>query len=299
MSSSIKNSVRPHAPNQNISQPSSALQRKCCGTDNRLTDQGHDGGHKQSAQSQQGEPGFAQAAFGHDFSKIRVHSDGQGLSGAINDQTPGESEEEPSKEITKPAVSTTDTDTDVEQESGSNLKVDRIDFVTSSSGAVGGYPAKEDKCDASLSKPEPFNDTKKGPVANVHQVHFHMSRGKPESLTPIRVVDRTATGGGKVFTKSGNDGPPAHEQKTTDEKLVVADAPGWCNTVTQSDFPLTYKGDFALYAFDLLSKSALASVSYQVEISKASLSDASAVNTVKVKDKKIGGAVPSPVKPKK
>jgi len=177
--------------------------------------------------------------------------------------------------------------------------LDRIDFVTSSSGAVGGYPAKEDKCDASLSKPEAFNDTKKGPVANVHQVQFNMSRGKPESLTPIRVVDRTATGGGKTFTKSGNDGPPAHEQKTTDEKLIVADAPGWCNTVTQSDFPLTYKGDFALYAFDLLSKSAVASVSYQVEISKTSLSDASAVNTVKVKDKKIGGAVPSPVKPKK
>ncbi len=179
------------------------------------------------------------------------------------------------------------------------MQVDRIDFVTSSSGAVGGYPAKEDKCDASLSKPEPFNDTTKGAVANVHQVHFHMSRGKPESLTPVRMVDRTATGGGKTFTKSGNDGPPSHEQKTTDEKLVVADAPGWCNTVTQSDFPLTYKGDFALYAFDLLTKSAVASVSYQVEISKTSLSDASAVNTVKVKDKKIGGAVPSPVKPKK
>jgi len=239
---------------------------------------------------------FVEPHFGHDFSKVRVHSGGASRPDVVNDQTPGEEAE---RGITQPAGPTTEPDTGAEQESGGDLQVDRIDFVTSSSGAVGGYPAKEDKCDASLSKPEPFNDTTKGAVANVHQVHFHMSRGKPESLTPVRMVDRTATGGGKTFTKSGNDGPPSHEQKTTDEKLVVADAPGWCNTVTQSDFPLTYKGDFALYAFDLLTKSAVASVSYQVEISKTSLSDASAVNTVKVKDKKIGGAVPSPVKPKK
>jgi hypothetical protein len=179
--------------------------------------------------------------------------------------------------------------------------VDRVELVTTSGGAVGGYPDKEDLCDASLNRPEPFNDTfSLGSVANVHQVQFHLSQGSPTDLRAVRVVNRTATGRGQTLPgKAGNDGPPLHEYQFTSDRLVVADAPGWCRTLKESDFPVTYSADFSVYAFDPLNNRVVASISYHVEISKTHYSQHDPLNTVNVTATNVGGAVPSPVKPTK
>ena len=242
------------------------------------------------------------ASFGHDFSDVRVLA-GSGATTA-NDQTQsgGLSEElaakgsatpaeEPAPELNLGEETTAAATTPV---------IDQVELISSATGAVGGYPEKEDMCDASLSKPGPFNDTAfRGSVANVHQVHFHLSQGYPGDLRASRVVNRTATGRGQTFAKSGNDGPPDHEYKYTKDKMVIADAPGWCSKLTETDFPVSYSGDFALYAWDAPSKTILASIAYHVEIKKTHFSQGDPVNTVSVTDKKIGGVVPSPVKPKK
>jgi hypothetical protein len=104
---------------------------------------------------------------------------------------------------------------------------------------------------------------------------------------------------GKPDTKVGWDGPPPHEVVTTKDKVVIGDAPGFCSRGTESDFPVTYSGDFSLYAFDPLNMSILASISYHVEISKTYFGQIDPVNTITVTDKKIGSGVKSPVPPKK
>ena len=169
--------------------------------------------------------------------------------------------------------------------------VDSITLVTSATGAAGGYPAKEDLCGLTLNTPGPHNDTQGGPVANVHQVHFHLDRGKSSQLLSKRVVDRTATGRGQTFSKKGDDGPPLHEIKTpTDDKLVVADAPGWCRPdIKSGDFPLTYHGDFILAAYDPLNAQTgqTAMIKYSVDISKSKIDDPSPTNSVSVKSTKV------------
>lgn len=187
--------------------------------------------------------------------------------------------------------------------------VDKVELVTSSSGAVGGYKEGDFACDVSLNKPGPYNDIAfTGSVANVHQVQFHLSQGRAEDLRASRLAKRTATRGGKTFTKPGtdsptaSDGPPPHEYQFTKDKLVIADAPGWCkgkNSLDTSDFPITYSADFSTYAYDPLNNKIVASISYHVEISKTHYSQGAPTNTASVTEVKIGGAVPSPLKPKK
>lgn len=224
----------------------------------------------------------------HDFGIVPLYPHSASSFPRINDQT-------------QSAGSATDLNLgEGETQSTSPPVVDSVELVSSTSGAAGGYPEKEDTCDASLNKPGPFNDLAfKGSIANVHQIHFHVSKGDPGDLRATRVVNRTAEGRGQKFPKSGNDGPPEHEYKFTKDKMVIADAPGWCSTLKESDFPVSYSGDFALYAWDAPSKQILASIAYHVEIKKTHFSDGGATNTVNVTDKKIGGVVPSPVKPKK
>jgi hypothetical protein len=176
--------------------------------------------------------------------------------------------------------------------------IDQVELVSSATGAAGGFP--EIECDASLNTPGPFNDLWfKGSVANVHQIHFHVSQGYPGDLRATRMVDRKSVRRGQNFDKSAYDGPPDHEYRYTKDKMVIADAPGWCKTLQDADFPVTYKADFSTYAWDAPTKKILASISYHVEISKTHYSQADPVNTVSVTAKKVGGAVPSPVKPKK
>lgn len=169
--------------------------------------------------------------------------------------------------------------------------IDSVSLITSATGAAGGYPAKEDMCDLTLNKPGPYNDTTGGSVANVHQVHFHLDRGKSSQLLAKRVVDRKAEGRGQTFTKKGDDGPPAHEIKTaTDDKLVIADAPGWCRKDLKSgDFPLKYAAKFILAAYDPLhvQDGQTALIKYEVNIEKTSISQASPTNTVKETAKKV------------
>jgi hypothetical protein len=244
--------------------------------------------------------------FKHRFSNVRVFSNEVASSGVFQDQTQsggldpkfteGESAEAPPTGEANPDLSLGD------EAKGTSTTpvVDQVELVTSATGAVGGYPDKIDTCDASLNKPGPFNDGfAHGSVANVHQVQFHVSQGNPGDLRATRIINRTAEGRGKKFSNSGNDGPPDHEYRFTQDKMVVADAPGWCSHLTESDFPVTYKADFSVYAWDAPTKKILASISYHVEISKTHYSQGDPVNTVSVTEKKIGGAVPSPVKPKK
>jgi len=250
-------------------------------------------------------PGFVEPRFGHDFGKLQIRPAPTISRAMANDQTQsGGLGEEFMTGGPAPAPQEAPTPNlnlgEEETKTSTTPVIDQVDLVTTTSGAVGGYPEKEDKCDASLSKPGPFNDMAfRGSVANVHQVHFHVSQGYPGDLRATRVVNRTATGRGQPFPKSGNDGPPDHEYQFTKDKMVIADAPGWCSTLTEADFPVSYSGDFALYAWDAPTKAILASIAYHVEIKKTHFSQGDPVNTVSVTDKKIGGVVASPVKPKK
>lgn len=250
---------------------------------------------------------FTAAAYGHDFGKVRMMADDGHSASAANDQSPVQSggldpkfmqggamepgsDGEPKQDINLGADETKSPGLPV---------VDSVELVTSSSGAVGGYDAIE--CDASLNNPGPYNDQWfKGSVANVHQVQFHLSQGNPGDLRPTRMVNRTSMGRGQTQSKVGNDNPPDdHEYKYTKDKMVIADAPGWCRTLKEDDFPVNYKADFSLYAWDAPTKTILASISYHVEIEKTHYSQPDPVNTVTVTGKKIGGAVKSPVPPKK
>jgi len=245
------------------------------------------------------------AVLRHDFGVVSLYSRSGSLVPRINDQTQsGGLGEELTKGTTAPETTTPQTDLNKgEDEATPNTTtpvIDSVDLVSSATGAVGGYPNKIDTCEASLNTPGPFNDLAfKGSIANIHQIHFHVSQGNPGDLRATRMVTRTAEGRGQKFGKSENDGPPDHEYKFTKDKMVIADAPGWCSTLKESDFPVSYSGDFALYAWDAPTKQILASIAYHVEIKKTHFSDGGATNTVNVTDKKIGGAVTSPVKPKK
>jgi len=242
------------------------------------------------------------AGFGHDFGEVGVFS--QTASAAqINDQTPTQSGgldekfmqgaeaepapgPEPQKDINLGAEETKSPDLPV---------IDSVEMVTSSTGAVGGFP--EIQCLASLNQPGPYNDQAfRGSIANVHQVHFHLSQGYPGDLRATRMVNRTSMRHGQNFPKSDYDGPPDHEYVYTKDKMVIADAPGWCKTLQYDDFPVNYKADFAMYAWDAPTKKILASISYHVEIEKTAYSQPDPVNTVTVTGTKIGGAVKSPVK---
>lgn len=245
----------------------------------------------------------------HDFSRVSVL--------APQDQTPTQSggldEKFMKNEPAAPGaekLGESELDTGEKPSRNSNTPVvDKVELVTSTAGAVGGYKDGEFACDVSLNKPEPFNDAAfTGSVANVHQVQFHLSQGRAEDLRATRLSKRTATRAGKTYTKPGNDsptasdGPPPHEYMFTKDKLVIADAPGWCkgqNSLDTSDFPLTYSADFSTYAFDPLDNRVVASIAYHVEISKTHYSEGNPTNTASVTEVKLGGAVPSPVKPKK
>lgn len=237
--------------------------------------------------------------FGHDFGKIRV------LSG-VNDQTPAKSgdqaEETKPASAPAPAVPATAEKGD-EEASAHDPKapvIDRVELVSTSSGAVGGFPPNKDMPDASLNSPGPFNDTWiTGAVANIQQVHFHVAKGWPADVRAKRIKKRTAVRYGKTDEKSGDDGPPLFEYQFTKDKMVIADAPGWFSDRNMDEFPISYKSDFSLYAFDPLTYKILASISYRVEIEKAHYTQPDPVNKVEVTGTKIGGGVPSPVKKEK
>jgi hypothetical protein len=237
--------------------------------------------------------------LGHDFSKVRVFPNE-----AVNDQTQSGGLDPKFMQTSEPAPATEKDISMGDEYQGTSTTpvIDQVELVSSSTGAVGGYPAKMDTCDASLNNPGPFNDNFfLGSVANVHQVQFHVARGYPGDLRAKRIVNRTSTGRGQQLPpKSGDDGLPDHEYMYTKDKMVVADAPGWCSQpLKDTDFPVTYKADFSTYAWDAPTQKILASISYHVEIEKTHYVQRDPINTVSVTAKKIGGAVASPVKPKK
>jgi len=247
------------------------------------------------------QPATSKGQVGHDFSNVAVFIGG--TSGpVVQDQTPAQSGglgDEFTQNV--PPESTMEPTTELQ--TGSNTPkgtpvIDSVELIDSSSGAVGGFGPIS--CQASLNQPGPYNDHwATGEVANVHQIHFHLSQGWAGDLRANRQVNRTAATAGKQTTKTGWDGPPDHEVVVTNDKLVIADAPGFCTRGTESDFPATYSADFGLYAFDPLNLNILASIAYHVEISKTYFGQIDPVNTITVTDKKIGRAVKSPVPPKK
>ena len=243
--------------------------------------------------------------LGHDFSDVNVFSN-TASAAQVNDQTPtqsggldekfmdGAAAEPPAGGEPKQDINLGEDET----KAPALPVVDSVEMVTSATGAIGGFP--EIECLASLNNPGPYNDQAfRGSVANVHQVHFHLSQGYPGDLRATRMVNRTSLRRGQNFPKSGYDGPPDHEYLYTKDKMVIADAPGWCKTLQDADFPVNYKADFSMYAWDAPTKSIVASISYHVEIEKTNYSQPGPVNTVSVTDTKIGGAVKSPVKPQK
>ncbi len=248
--------------------------------------------------------GSISAGLGHDFSDVSVFSHTKSPA-QVNDQTPVQSgglDEKFMEGGVEPApVAEPKEDINLgedETKAPSLPVVDSVEMVTSSTGAVGGFP--ETQCLADLNQPGPYNDQAfRGSVANVHQVHFHLSQGYPGDLRATRMVNRTSLGRGQSFAKSGFDGPPDHEYVYTKDKMVISDAPGWCRTLQDADFPVNYKADFSMYAWDAPTKSILASISYHVEIEKTAYSQPDPVNTVSVTATKIGGAVKSPVKAEK
>src|SRR5207237_6172050 len=104
--------------------------------------------------------------FGHDFSRVRVLSHE-----AVSDQTQSGGLDPKFTQGGSPAPASTDKDISMGDEyKGTSTApvVDQVELVSSSTGAVGGYPAKIDTCDASLNNPGPFNDNFfLGSVANV------------------------------------------------------------------------------------------------------------------------------------
>ena len=277
-----------------------SLQRKCTSRESAAQCDDH-GDQYQSVQSTPGS-----STLGHVFSDVRVSAGDSGSAAGATDQTPVQSGGLDDKftqgGTTEPAqVGEPKQDLNLgadETKAPALPLVDSVELVTSSTGAVGGFP--DIACDAKLDNPGPYNDQWfKGSVANVHQVHFHLSQGYPGDLRATRMVNRTSLRHGQNFPKSDNDGPPDHEYKYTKDKMVIADAPGWCKTLKEEEFPVNYKADFSIYAWDAPTKSILASMSYHVEIEKTHYSQPDPVNTVSVTAKKIGGAVTSPVKPRK
>ncbi len=257
-------------------------------------------------QLDEGSSPFMSSWIGHDFGKVRVHSGDDSSLSAANDQTPMQSGGLDDKftqgAAPEPAAGgepKQDINLGADETKSPPLPViDSVEMVTSSTGAVGGFD--EIECLASLNNPGPYNDQAfRGSVANVHQVHFHLSQGYPGDLRATRMVNRTSLRRGLPFPKSGYDGPPDHEYLYTKDKMVIADAPGWCKTLQDQDFPVNYKADFSMYAWDAPTKTILASISYHVEIEKTNYSQPGPVNTVTVTATKIGGAVKSPVAPKK
>jgi hypothetical protein len=234
------------------------------------------------------------AELGHSFGNVGVF--------AVQDQTPTQSggldeglmNDIPQSSQMQP-TETLETESNIPK--GPPV-IDSVELIDSETGAVGGFP--KISCDASLDHPGPYNDHWwKGTVANLQQVHFHLSQGWPGDVRVNRQINRTASTAKKQNDpKTGWDGPPEHEILTTKDKLVVADAPGFCSRASEDDFPVTYSADFGLYAFDPLDMKVLASISYHVEISKTSFYQIDPVNTITVTDKKIGSGVKSPVPPK-
>lgn len=170
-----------------------------------------------------------------------------------------------------------------------SLSVDRIDLVTSSAGAIGGFPPIVGG--ASLNTPGPFNSPTE--VKNSLQVHFHVDNGSSADLTPVREIQRTATTaagmvsnnppdevlppgvagptrpGGFTGVLIGNDGPAAHEIMRPDaHTIVVADAPGLSGMVTAS-YPVTYMAHFILTMRDPRN-APIARINFDVRIDKRS-----------------------------
>ena len=186
------------------------------------------------------------------------------------------------------------------------VAVDRIDVLTSSSGAVTGYPAITS---GNLNSPGPWNDPAGGGVSNVHQIHFHLDKGNSSMLTPRREIQRSswragvesknppdkpvppghegpAILGGFSGVLVGPDGPAAHEVKRpTADKVVVADAPG-APALAATEFPYIRKSHFRLIVAN--DKGAdVASIRYDVEIEKKSKADVpNTKNTITPVEKK-------------
>lgn len=249
-----------------------------------------------SSPTSAGSPGL-----GHDFGKVRVLS---GDRAGVNDQTSEKSGDEAG--ASKPAgasgpapPTTTEAPREPSTHDPKAPVIDRVELVSTASGAVSGFPQNKDMPEASLNSPGPFNDTWiTGAVANIQQVHFHLSKGWPGDVRAKRIKKRTAVRYGKTDEKSGDDGPPLHEYQVTKDKMVIADAPGWFSDRNMDEFPISYKSDFSLYAFDPLTYKILASISYRVEIEKTHYTQPDPVNKVQVTGTMIGGGVPSPVKEK-
>ena len=197
-------------------------------------------------------------------------------------------------------LETTTPDVDVPADEAEPLagapKLAEIKLITGKDGAFSGFPVIDG---IDLSVPGPFNDTQTtGTCVNVHQMQFRLSEGDPAEVKLIRKVIRVAVAGGKEHRKGekdkpADDGPsaPTVIRPKDSSSVVVADAPGFKGKGDASKssgvFPVSYDADFQLFAIDPIAPKILGKMTYTVRVSKQTYDDASPVNEIKEKSRKI------------
>jgi hypothetical protein len=166
-----------------------------------------------------------------------------------------------------------------------NGKVTSLDVITSSTGAVTGFPAIPGG--GSLDTPGPFNDTTTGACRNFHQMKFTVAGITTNELRLLRMIDRKSTVAGTQQKYAGQDGPNSTTvlRPANTSLVVVADCPGYKASSNSADFPISYNADFKLYGYDVVSNAILAELHYTVTIAKSALNDAKPTNTIKVTKK--------------
>jgi hypothetical protein len=167
-------------------------------------------------------------------------------------------------------------------------KVTSLDVITSSTGAVTGFPAIQGG--GSLDSPQAFNDTTTtGSCKNIHQMKFTLQGTTSNEVSLLRTVNRTATASGTQQNYNGPDGPSTGTVlRPSGSVIAVADACGYSSkTNATAPFPVSYNADFQLYAFDSIQQGIYAKLVYKVAISKQTFAAQSPTNTITIVSKTI------------
>jgi hypothetical protein len=159
-------------------------------------------------------------------------------------------------------------------------KVTALDVITGSSGALTGFPPIPGG--GNLNTPGPFNDiTTTGSCKNVHQMKFTLAGTTSSEVSLVRTINRTASAAGVQQTHNGSDGPSAATViRPTTDVIAVADSPGYSGQGLSAPFPVTYNAAFVLHAFDAIQKGIYAMLTYNVAVSKQTMTDPKPTNQI-------------------
>jgi hypothetical protein len=180
--------------------------------------------------------------------------------------------------------------------------IDKIDFIDGPRGALGGFQKVRE---GDLNVPGAFDSA--AAISHPLQVHFHLDKGNSANVSPRRVIQQTASGSGRIVkrppdkpsptggaptpggfegTATDPDGPPAHEvQRPSNDRIVVADAPGILISAGAQPYPIVIKDHFVLTIADNRGRD-IARTTYDVAIVKQSATDANKINVLLPDEKK-------------